>query len=72
MGGAKTLGQEAVGEINGERAAQRLDRLKKCEMVSETDRLMKGSGWLWSNVIRQERVFYPKTTYNLTISIGWV
>jgi ParB family chromosome partitioning protein len=37
---------EAVREAKGERTAQLLDHLKKGEMASEAERLLKGSGWL--------------------------
>ena len=37
---------EAVREAKGEGTAQLLDHLKKCEMASEAERLLKGSGWL--------------------------
>ena len=37
---------EAVGEAKGEGTAQLLDHLKKGEMASEAERLLKGSGWL--------------------------
>jgi ParB family transcriptional regulator, chromosome partitioning protein len=37
---------EAVREAKGEGTAQLLDHLKKGEMATETERLLKGSGWL--------------------------
>jgi ParB family chromosome partitioning protein len=37
---------EAVREAKGERTAQLLDHLKKGEMATEAERLLKGSGWL--------------------------
>ncbi len=37
---------EAVREAKGEGAAQLLDHLKKGEMATEAERLLKGSGWL--------------------------
>jgi len=37
---------EAVREAKGEGTAQFLDHLKKGEMASEAERLLKGSGWL--------------------------
>ncbi|WP_333692813.1 ParB/RepB/Spo0J family partition protein [Phaeobacter italicus] len=37
---------EAVREAKGEGTAQLLDHLKKGEMASEAERLLKGSGWL--------------------------
>ena len=37
---------EAVREAKGEGTAQLLDHLKKSEMASEAERLLKGSGWL--------------------------
>ena len=37
---------EAVREAKGEGTAQLLDHLKKGEMVTEAERLLKGSGWL--------------------------
>jgi ParB family chromosome partitioning protein len=37
---------EAVREAKGESTAQLLDHLKKGEMATEAERLLKGSGWL--------------------------
>jgi len=37
---------EAVREAKGEGTAQLLDHLKKVEMATEAERLLKGSGWL--------------------------
>jgi ParB family chromosome partitioning protein len=37
---------EAVREAKGECTAQLLDHLKKGEMATEAERLLKGSGWL--------------------------
>ena len=37
---------EAVREAKGECAAQLIDHLKKTEMATEAERLLKGSGWL--------------------------
>ena len=37
---------EAVREAKRERTAQLLDHLKKGEMATEAERLLKGSGWL--------------------------
>ncbi|OIQ64365.1 hypothetical protein GALL_540840 [mine drainage metagenome] len=37
---------EAVREATGKGTAQLLDHLKKGEMATETERLLKGSGWL--------------------------
>jgi ParB family chromosome partitioning protein len=37
---------EAVREAKGEETAQLLDHLKKGEMATEAERLLKGSGWL--------------------------
>jgi len=37
---------EAVREAKGEGTAQLLDHLKKSEMATEAERLLKGSGWL--------------------------
>ena len=37
---------EAVREAKGEGTAQLLDHLKKDEMATEAERLLKGSGWL--------------------------
>jgi ParB family chromosome partitioning protein len=37
---------EAVREAKGEGAAQLIDHLKKTEMATEAERLLKGSGWL--------------------------
>jgi ParB family chromosome partitioning protein len=37
---------EAVREAKGEGSAQLLDHLKKGEMATEAERLLKGSGWL--------------------------
>jgi len=37
---------EAVREAKGEATAQLLDHLKKGEMATEAERLLKGSGWL--------------------------
>jgi ParB family chromosome partitioning protein len=37
---------EAVREAKGEGTAQLLDHLKKAEMATEAERLLKGSGWL--------------------------
>ncbi|NBZ89221.1 ParB/RepB/Spo0J family partition protein [Stagnihabitans tardus] len=37
---------EAVREAKGERAAQLIDHLKKTEMATEAERLLKGTGWL--------------------------
>jgi ParB family transcriptional regulator, chromosome partitioning protein len=37
---------EAVHEAKGEGTAQLLDHLKKSEMATEAERLLKGSGWL--------------------------
>ncbi len=42
----KTRILEAVREAKGEGTAQLLDHLKKGEMASEAERLLKGSGWL--------------------------
>ncbi len=43
---------EAVREAKGEGTAQLLDHLKKGEMATEAERLLKGSGWL-PEVLRQ-------------------
>ena len=37
---------EAVREAKGEGTAQLLDHLKKGEMATESERPLKGSGWL--------------------------
>ena len=37
---------EAVREAKGESAAQLIDHLKKTEMATEAERLLKGTGWL--------------------------
>lgn len=37
---------EVVREAKGKGTAQLLDRLKKSEMVTEAERLLKGSGWV--------------------------
>ena len=37
---------EAVREAKGEGAAQLIDHLKKTEMATEAERLLKGTGWL--------------------------
>jgi ParB family chromosome partitioning protein len=37
---------EAVREAKGEGTAQLLDHLKKGEMATEAERLLKGCGWL--------------------------
>jgi ParB family chromosome partitioning protein len=37
---------EAVREAKGEGTAQLLDHLKKGEMASEAERLLKGRGWM--------------------------
>jgi hypothetical protein len=37
---------EAVREAKGEGTLQLLDHLKKGEMATEAERLLKGSGWL--------------------------
>lgn len=37
---------EAVREAKGEGKAQLLDHMKKGEMATEAERLLKGSGWL--------------------------
>ena len=37
---------DAVREAKGEGTAQLLDHLKKGEMATEAERLLKGSGWL--------------------------
>jgi len=42
----KALTLEAVREAKGEETAQLLDHLKKGEMATEAERLLKGSGWL--------------------------
>ena len=42
----KTRILEAVREAKGEGTAQLLDHLKKGEMATEAERLLKGSGWL--------------------------
>jgi ParB family chromosome partitioning protein len=42
----KALILEAVREAKGEGTAQLLDHLKKGEMATEAERLLKGSGWL--------------------------
>ena len=44
--GPKVRILEAVREAKGEGTAQLLDHLKKGEMASEAERLLKGSGWL--------------------------
>lgn len=43
---AKARILEAVREAKGEGTAQLLDHLKKAEMATEAERLLKGSGWL--------------------------
>jgi ParB family transcriptional regulator, chromosome partitioning protein len=43
---AKARNREAVREAKGEGTAQLLDHLKKGEMATEAERLLKGSGWL--------------------------
>lgn len=43
---------EAVREAKGEGTAQLLDHLKKGEMATEAERLLKGTGWL-SEVLRR-------------------
>ena len=43
---------EAVREAKGEGTAQLLDHLKKGEMATEAERLLKGSSWL-SEVLRR-------------------
>jgi len=43
---------DAVREAKGEGTAQLLDHLKKGEMATEAERLLKGSGWL-SEVLRR-------------------
>ena len=37
---------EAVREAKGDQAAQLIDHLKKGEMATEAERLLKGTGWL--------------------------
>jgi ParB family chromosome partitioning protein len=45
---------EAVREAKGEGTAQLLDHLKKGEMATEAERLLKGSGWLPEVLRRSE------------------
>ena len=47
---------EAVREAKGEGTAQLLDHLKKCEMATEAERLLKGSGWLPEALRRSDLV----------------
>lgn len=44
--GPKARILEAVREVKGEGTAQLLDHLKKGEMATEAERLLKGSDWL--------------------------
>jgi ParB family chromosome partitioning protein len=46
---------EAVREAKGEGTAQLLDHLKKGEMATEAERLLKGSGWLPEVLRRADR-----------------
>ena len=47
---------EAVREAKGEGTAQLLDHLKKGEMATEAERLLKGSGWLPEVLCRHDLV----------------
>ena len=47
---------EAVREAKGEGTAQLLDHLKKGEMATEAERLLKGSGWLPEVLHRRDLV----------------
>ena len=47
---------EAVREAKGEGTAQLLDHLKKGEMATEAERLLKGSGWLPQILRRADQV----------------
>ncbi len=47
---------EAVREAKGEGTAQLLDHLKKGEMATEAERLLKGSGWLPKVLRRADQV----------------
>ena len=38
--------QQAVAEARGQRAADRIEHLKKVEMATEAETLLAGSGWL--------------------------
>ena len=38
--------QQAVAEARGQRAAERIEHLKKVEMATEAEALLAGSGWL--------------------------
>jgi len=49
---------EAVREAKGEGTAQLLDHLKKGEMATEAERLLKGSGWL-PEVLRRADLTTP-------------
>ena len=47
---------EAVREAKGEGAAQLIDHLKKTEMATEAERLLKGTGWLPEVLRRPDHV----------------
>ncbi len=53
---------EAVREAKGEGTAQLLDHLKKVEMATEAERLLKGSGWLPEVLRRADLVAFDDAT----------
>lgn len=53
---------EAVREAKGEGTAQLLDHLKKGEMATEAERLLKGSGWLPEALRRADLVAFDDAT----------